>query len=93
MLTRVEWEALESAVDEAKTESVEPSDKIPVQVLFEDGMFLVWDEDGDCIDCHELGATDEAQSRAERQIDRWARKYQFDIEDVKRQLADYIREL
>jgi hypothetical protein len=92
MLTHVEWDALESAVDEATTEATEPSEKIPVQILFEDGMILVWDEDGDGIDCHEIGATDRAQSRAERQIDRWARKYEFDVADVKRQLGDYIRE-
>jgi hypothetical protein len=93
MLTHVEWESLESAVAEVATEATEPSEKIPVQILFEDGMILVWDEDGDGIDCHEIGATDQAQSRAERQIDRWARKYEFDVEDVKRQLADYIREM
>ena len=63
MLTRVEWDALKLAVDEAATESVEPSDKMPVQILFEDGMILVWDKDGDGIDCHELGGADDARSR------------------------------
>ena len=93
MLTHHEWDALKSAVAEATTEATEPSEKIPVQILFEDGMILVWDEDGDGIDCHELGPSDQAQSQAERQIDRWARKYEFDAADVKRQLANYIREL
>ena len=93
MLTRVEWDALESAVADATTEAEESSEKIPLQILFEDGMILVWDQDGDGIDCHEIGATDRAQSKAERQIDRWARKYEFDVADVKRRLVEYIREL
>src|SRR5688572_10718018 len=93
MLTHVEWDALESAIADATIEAVEPAEKIPVQILFEDGMILVWDEDGDGIDCHEIGATDQAQSRAQRQIDRWAKKYEFDVANIKRHLADYIREL
>jgi hypothetical protein len=94
MLTHLEWDSLETAVYEAAVEDVTgPSENVPVQVVFEDGMILVWDEDGDGIDCHEIGATDQAQSRADRQIDRLSRKYKFDVADVKRQLSDYIREM
>jgi hypothetical protein len=103
MLTRVEWEALAAAVTDIPSATLvqsQPKKRLAVQFVFEEGLMLIWDEAGNGLDCHELRTEAAAEAfyivarlEAERQIDRWASEYDFDVVAVKKELADYICQL
>ena len=94
-----EWDALAAAVCAARSEESVVTQQ-PVRVVFEDGLILVWDAEGNGVDCHDLNAAAAveafaavARHEAERQIDEWSARYEFDLADVKRRLADYMIKL
>jgi hypothetical protein len=65
--------------------------RLPVQIVFEDGLMMVMDDQNQGYDC--LDVTDCSLEEASAQIDRWAAQYAFDVESAKRQLAEYASEL
>jgi hypothetical protein len=100
MLTSVEWEALEAALENARTTA--PIDAVmpAVRIVFEGGLMMVMDGHNQGNDCHELSSpaavaamTGVMKVEAERQIDRWAASYKFDRADAKARLAEYLTEI
>lgn len=89
MLTRVEWDALASAV--AAAEVSEPAASPRVRIVFEDGLMMVMDVEHQGYDCRDLN--DCSLQEAQAQIDRWASEYEFDVEVAKRGLVAYYPEL
>lgn len=89
MLTRVEWDALASAV--AAAEVSEPATSPRVRIVFEDDLMLVMDVEHQGYDCRDLN--DCSFEEAQAQIDRWAGEYAFDVEAAKRGLVAYYPEL